>query len=292
MTKGPARSPSDLLIVRSATCPPRGRQNPPQCAFSHRFKPPWRANSLVWYARSLWNCPLKPRFNRWAGPYHIQITKPRGIMLDETTQPSLLLRVRDSSDEDAWREFAGKYRDLVAGYCRSRGLQPADCDDVQQLVWMHLAKGMRGFDHDPARGRFRDYLRRVVCSAIARHFARPDPANRALDTAMLAVTPSGDTDTDEVWGAEWVDHHYRLAMQTVRRTFDARSVAIFNQLVSGDSVAALAEAFEMTEQAVHKVKQRIRDRTAELIARQVREEDRLYQASGDPKKRAADGAGS
>ncbi|MCB9866417.1 MAG: hypothetical protein H6816_07260 [Phycisphaerales bacterium] len=51
---------------------------------------------------------------------------------------------------------------------------------MQQLVWMHLAKGMRGLKYDPALGRFRDYLRRVLRNAIARHFARPDPPNGAL----------------------------------------------------------------------------------------------------------------
>ena len=39
-------------------------------------------------------------------------------MKNEATQPSLLVRVRDPSDEHAWREFAEKYRGLVAGYCR------------------------------------------------------------------------------------------------------------------------------------------------------------------------------
>jgi len=194
-------------------------------------------------------------------------------MSRETTQPSLLLRLRDPTNEDAWREFEAKYRDLVLGYCRRCGLQPADCDDVQQLVWMHLSKGMRGFEYNPQLGRFRDYLRRVVRNAIARHFSRPTPADLALDTAMLAVTPSGDTDSDQEWEAEWVDHHYRLAMETVRRTFDNRSVMIFERLVAGETVASLAAAFSTTDQAVHKIKQRIRERMTSLIDRQIREED-------------------
>lgn len=205
-------------------------------------------------------------------------------MANDTTQPSLLLRLRDPTDAEAWREFEAKYRDLVIGYCRRRGLQPADCDDVQQLVWLHLAKGMRGFEYDPKLGRFRDYLRRVVRTAIARYFSRPNPAERALDTTMLAVMPSGDTDHDEEWDEEWVNHHYRLAMESVRRTFDARSIAIFERLVAGDAVSTLAESFETTEQAVHKVKQRIRDRMAALIDRQIREEDDTGTWVGDCQK--------
>jgi Cys-tRNA synthase (O-phospho-L-seryl-tRNA:Cys-tRNA synthase) len=81
---------------------------------------------------------------------------------------------------------------------------------------------------------------------------------------------------DEVaWEEEWVDHHYRLAMATVRESFEPRSVEIFDRSVAGATVAELAGAFSMTEEAVRKVRQRIRDRMEELIAEQVREEDEL-----------------
>ena len=203
-------------------------------------------------------------------------------MSHETTQPSLLLRVRDSSDHGAWTEFEAKYRELVLRYCERRGLQPADCDDVRQLVWLHLSKWLRNFEYDPKRGRFRDYLGRVVRNAIARHFSRPNGAQLALDTTMLAVTPdTDDNDADRLWEQEWVDHHYRLALQTVRRTVEPRSVQIFHRLLAGDSVSAVAGAFATSEQAVYKVKQRVRDRMQELIARQIREED-------DPERTSAE----
>ena len=199
----------------------------------------------------------------------------------DTTQPSLLLRIRDSSNSTAWNEFEAKYRELISRYCRRRGLQPADCDDVQQIVWLHLSKGLREFEYDPKRGRFRGYLGQVVRSAIARHFSRPDPADRALDTTMLAITPDCDaTSPDEQWEEEWVDHHYRLAMATVRRTFESSSVQIFERLLAGDAVATVAETFTTSLQAVHKVKQRIRRRLQELIARQIDEEDDPDRAPG------------
>ena len=62
-------------------------------------------------------------------------------------------------------------------------------------------------------------------------------------------------------------------MQTVRATFDPKSVQMFDRLLAGDGVKRLASEFQTTTQAVHKVKQRIRDRLKELIADQVKEED-------------------
>jgi len=192
----------------------------------------------------------------------------------ETTQPSLIVRVRNSADQSAWREFDRKYRDLILRYARARGLQSADAEDVRQIVMTNLAKGLRGFEYEPKRGRFRSYLGIVVRNAVSQHFRRPGVAARALDTAVLATTEADEASgSDELWEQEWVRHHYRLAMATIRETFEPRSVDMFDRLLAGDSADAVAADFDTTSQAVHKVKQRIRDRLKELIARQVCEED-------------------
>lgn len=193
----------------------------------------------------------------------------------ELTQPSLLSRVRDASDDAAWREFEAKYRELVLRYARARGLQQSDAEDVRQIVMMSLSKRLREFDYQPERGRFRDYLGRVVKNAVARHFARPKPERAGLDSAVMAVTAAPDSgEADALWEREWVSHHYRLAMRTVRDTFDPRSVEVFDRLLAGETVEAIAGSEQMSTQAVHKVKQRIRDRLRELIAAQIAEEDR------------------
>ena len=192
----------------------------------------------------------------------------------ETTQPSLLSRVRNPADDAAWREFDAKYRDLILRYCRARGLQTADAEDVRQIAMANLAKSLRSFEYRPARGRFRGYLGQVVRSAVSRHFRRPDESARALDTDVLATVEADDAgQADDLWEREWVRHHYRLAMQAVRTVFDPKSVQIFDRLLAGDAVGQVATDFQTTAQAVHKVKQRIRDRLKELIMRQIKEED-------------------
>lgn len=199
----------------------------------------------------------------------------------QTTQPSLLVRIRDGSDAAAWREFDHRYGELIARYARGRGLQPADAEDVRQMVMINLSKAMPRFEYSPQKGRFRYYLGRVVRNAIANWASRPNRASGSLDVyeADLAVNlrPTGASDSaepvDELWEQEWVRHHYRLAMQTVRLLHDPQSVEMFDRLLEGESVAEVAVAFRTTTQAVHKVKQRIRDRLTELIARQIREEE-------------------
>jgi RNA polymerase sigma factor (sigma-70 family) len=195
-------------------------------------------------------------------------------MSSETTQPSLLSRVRDPADDSAWREFDAKYRELILRYCRARGLQTSDAEDVRQIAMANLAKSLRSFEYKPARGRFRGYLGQVVRSAISHHFRCPDGQVRALDTHVLAsIEGDGAGRADEVWEREWVRHHYRLAMQRIRAVFEPKSVQIFDRLLAGDGVEQLASDFHTTTQAVHKVKQRVRGRLKELIAEQITQED-------------------
>ncbi len=192
---------------------------------------------------------------------------------DGTTSATLLVRVRDPADERSWREFEGCYAELIRRYCRRRGLAAADIDDVSQMVWGDLAKGLRNFAYDPARGRFRAYLGKTVRSAISRYFSRNGPRVRALDSAVLASSEDDSDSADESWEKEWVDHHYRLAFQAIEGTFEVTSVTIFHRLVAGESAQRVASDLGMSVAAVNQAKHRIRVRMKELIAEQIREED-------------------
>lgn len=195
-------------------------------------------------------------------------------MESKPTRASLLSRVRNADDSDAWREFDATYRDLILRYCRARRLQAADADDVRQAVMFSLSKALRTFEYRPDRGRFRHYLCRTVRNAILQQMARPNTSAEQIDTTELAMRPAEeDGEADAIWEREWMDHHYRLAMKTIRATFDPRSVAVFDQLLGGQAVETVAEANEMSTQAVHKVKQRIRNRMKELLQEQIRYED-------------------
>ena len=100
------------------------------------------------------------------------------------THPSLLSRVRNPSDVAAWRQFEALYRELLVRFCRRRGLQLADAEDVVQVVLTNLSKSLPGFVYDPARGRFRDYLFRCARNAISQWAGRPRLHAGALDTGI------------------------------------------------------------------------------------------------------------
>lgn len=190
-----------------------------------------------------------------------------------STTPSLLSRCRDPKDRDAWLEFDQRYREFLIRFCRRRGVPYIEAEDLVQHIFISLSHTLTEFQYDPARGRFRDYLFRCARNVISTWAARPNRRAEPLDEGDgRHAQPEADA-AEAVWRQEWVAHHYRLAMQTIRRSFDERSTAIFDRSIAGDKVADLAREYGMSEQAVHKVRQRIRNRMEELIALQVRDED-------------------
>ena len=52
----------------------------------------------------------------------------------QNTSSTLLARVRDAQDFEAWDQFLDIYTPMVRGFCSKRGLQAADAEDVSQVV--------------------------------------------------------------------------------------------------------------------------------------------------------------
>jgi len=86
------------------------------------------------------------------------------------TQASLLIRVKDPLDRDAWLEFSEIYHPVIYRMARRRALQDADALDLAQTVLASVADKVGDWQHDPERGRFRSWLTTVTKNAIIDHF--------------------------------------------------------------------------------------------------------------------------
>ncbi len=106
---------------------------------------------------------------------------------DSRTRSTLLVRLRDLSDQAAWDEFLDRYAPRIYGWCRRYRLQEADAADVTQEVLRKLVTALRSFAYDPARGSFRAWLKTVTNNAVrdlAESWRRPGRGTG--DTAVHA----------------------------------------------------------------------------------------------------------
>lgn len=189
-------------------------------------------------------------------------------------------------DHEAWRAFHDRYGELIRGFARLRGVQPADCDDLVQEVMLSLSRAMRnGFVYDPDKGTFRSYLKTTVIHAIVRR-ARQNRLTTGLEEYEAPAAPPapgggrllGDHsnqggDGDEAWEQQWRQHHTRLAMKTIEGEFNATDLEAFQRyaLMQHDA-ATVAKDLRVSVESVYQAKSRIIKRLSRLIAQQVSEE--------------------
>lgn len=190
-------------------------------------------------------------------------------MYDRSTHASLLQSLAQGPRSESWSRFCEQYGELIRGFARRQGLQPGDCEDVLQDVLMSLIRDLPKFQYDPARGRFRGYLKTITLHVIYNRARRASP--QELDTQVADA--EADAGIDAAWEAEWRGHHVRQAMRAIDAEFNDKDRQAFQlYAVEGRPPADTAAALGMTPDQVYQAKSRIARRLAELIEAQVAEE--------------------
>ena len=188
-----------------------------------------------------------------------------------TTHGTLLARLSGGADGGAWREFCDRYEELIRAFARRRGVSPSDCDDVVQDVMLALTKAMPGFEYDPAKGKFRSYLKTVTLHAVTRR-SRQNPPVAHLESSGGSIA-GGPAEDEETWEAEWRQYHLRTAMKTIRAEFSPSDLGAFDAYaVTGEEAAAVASQLGISVDSVYQAKSRVLRRLSQVIAQQVEEE--------------------
>jgi RNA polymerase sigma factor (sigma-70 family) len=184
------------------------------------------------------------------------------------TRASLLARLRDPRDGEAWGEFVDLYAPLVYGYARKQGLQDADAADLSQEVLRAVAGAVGRLEYDPRRGAFRNWLFTVVRRKLANW--RAAQANRARGTGatstgrLLERCPQPDG-TRAAWEAEWERGQFAWACEQVRRAVTSATwQAFWRTAVEGQPGKRVAADLGLSVAAVYLARSRVLARLKEL----------------------------
>jgi len=144
------------------------------------------------------------------------------------TRASLLIRVRDPGDHLAWAEFQRRYGPMIRGWCRH--WFPRETEDKVQDVYCKLVDRLRTFEYDPARGRFRGWLKTLTNRLMS-----------DLKTIASTAVPDDDTCLDQAEARR--DLYERLAAE-----YDLELLEIAKDQVRGRVLARTWSAYvETTE---------------------------------------------
>ena len=186
---------------------------------------------------------------------------------DLSTNPTIFLRLRQSDPqprEMAWDQFSARYAPIIAAFARRLGARPQDVDDVVQDVLMGFFLKSPTFVYDPAKGKFRSYLK--VCTYRALH-KRLGAAARINNQPLDAVDPEAVA-VDQVWNDVWEQQQLRRALDEVRETMGpTKTFRAFELYVVFDQPAqTVADRLEMHINSVYRAKEQVTRLLQEKVA--------------------------
>jgi RNA polymerase sigma-70 factor (ECF subfamily) len=176
-----------------------------------------------------------------------------------TTRPSLLVRVRDATDQAAWQEFVAIYAPIVYGFARKRGLQDSDAGDLTQEVLLSVSAAVGQLDYDPRRGMFRSWLFTVARNKL-HDFARArqrrvQGSGRSDFQAMLEELPARE---ENLWDEEYRLRLFQWAAERVQGHFTASTwQAFWLVAVENKPPRQVAQQLALSLAAVYMAKSRV-----------------------------------
>ena len=184
------------------------------------------------------------------------------------TSSGLLEGVK-AHDPEAWRRLALLYGPLVYQWCRGRGLQAGDAEDVLQEVFLTVATRVGEFRREREGDTFRGWLWTITRNKIGDWIRR----QRSHETAVggteaqqrLEREPSPEEALPALEGGE-AGGLYRAALDLIRPEFEERSWLAFWQVVlDGRAAGDVADELHLTRNAVYIAKSRVLRRLREVL---------------------------
>jgi RNA polymerase sigma factor (sigma-70 family) len=185
------------------------------------------------------------------------------------TRASLLVRIQDPGDAEAWRQFFELYAPVVYGFARKRGLQDADAADLMQDVLRSVAGAAGRLNYDPAKGSFRGWLYSVTRNKIFNFLDKQRRRERASGDSgahrRLEELPAPEDDRAE-FDRDYERRRFAWASERVREEFQpATWQAFWLTAVDGLSAKDAGGKLKMSPGAVYVAKSRIIARLREEI---------------------------
>ncbi len=186
------------------------------------------------------------------------------------TRRSLLLRLRDPQDHQAWGEFLAIYEPLVYRLAVRKGFQDADARELIQEVLLAVAGAIDRWDPDPKRGSFRGWLFRIARNLMINFLAKS--RNRPLTTGdtdfnrLLNEQPADAVDESRYFDQEYRRQAFHWAAGRIRNEFQGHTWQAFWQTcVEGQAVRSVAENLEISVGSVYVSRSRVMARLRKEI---------------------------
>ncbi|MBF0196334.1 MAG: sigma-70 family RNA polymerase sigma factor [Planctomycetes bacterium] len=193
---------------------------------------------------------------------------------DWLTRETLLERAKNQDDQLAWEEFVSYYKEFIIVVLRKISAKPTHHEDIVQEILLKIWKGLPKFEYNSDRSRFRTWLNTVIRNTTITYYNKHknhDQKVSSIHTEEGDIPIWSDDEIDKIIEREWKAHICNLAMDRVKPLFSSRALKIFDDFVSGVNIKKISQEYEIKENSVYKMKNRVQLRVKAEIQRLIRE---------------------
>lgn len=171
------------------------------------------------------------------------------------TSISLLLRLREPGDSEAWSRFVRLYGPLMYKWALSTGLQPNDASDIVQDVMALLVRKLPSFRYDESSS-FRAWLKTVTLNKLREKFRRRSlPMSDATGSVLARVSNSDDVD---FWEQEYRRDVVNQAIGLMQKHFQPAIWEPLQKYIRGEGKADdLAKEYDVSVWSLYAAKSRL-----------------------------------
>jgi len=174
------------------------------------------------------------------------------------TRDSLLLRVKDKKDEQAWEEFALIYEPFLRALLRKQSIPSSECDDISQEVMMKLYQNIEKYQKQNG-AKFRTWLVTVLKNTMFSHLKkRKATQNRDERWAEEKIRQLESNELEEDYETEWQQKICDLAFENIKKKFSGRAIDVFTQTLEEIPVETICKNLELKRDSVYRLRGRVK----------------------------------
>lgn len=197
------------------------------------------------------------------------------------TRATLLLRLRDRDDSEAWSEFVRNYGPMLYRFVRSRGLQDADTADLVQEVMKNVGNAIGRLDYEKEKGGFRAWLFTITRNQLNTFFRNKQRQQRDGVTGydsqqldLLNQAPDPQNELERQWEFEHQRQLMIRAIEIVRPQLETQTWSAFElTAIKGIPAAETGKQLNMKTGTVYVARSRVSAKLRTEIERLMADDD-------------------